>query len=233
VRSAAPLCNGETPRDRTVTEMRVFAALALSGLLLTSGCSAGGSSPEMRTTVDGILLVGLPSPALRRCRAGPLVGPACPTLIPDSRWRERPGWKAQRGTFPLAAGAFELSAGAEHPGRPCQDRPPRLVHLLVLGGRAASAFELERPPNGDAGHVRDGLYARPRRTALLLGQPVWDGRRGELVLAPPFEQGGGIVGNHLIFRWGDGVDRAVTLHGWEPFSETVAVLRAVVESIPS
>lgn len=46
---------------------------------------------------------------------------------------------------------------------------------------------------------------------------------------------GGIVGNHLIFWWRSGHRHAyaVTLHAWEPFPETVAVLKRIVRSIPT
>jgi hypothetical protein len=44
---------------------------------------------------------------------------------------------------------------------------------------------------------------------------------------------GGIVGNHLVYWWGSRRHAyAVTLHAWEPFGETVAVLKRIVRSIP-
>jgi hypothetical protein len=221
--------------------MRLFLLLVLLPAV-AAACSWRGREEGAETTADeagivveGIRLVPVPPAALARCRRGELVGPACTELVPDSRWRDRPGWTRERGSFPLGQGAFELGAGAEHPGRPDQDRPPRLVHLIVLAGRVAAAFDFAWPgPDARRVAARDGLYAARRKRAVLLGRPAWAGRNGDLVLAPPFEAGGGINGNHLVFRWREGGTRyALSLHGWEPFSETVPVLRALVESLPS
>jgi hypothetical protein len=45
---------------------------------------------------------------------------------------------------------------------------------------------------------------------------------------------GGIVGDHLVYWWRSyHRTYAVTLHAWEPFEETVAVLRRIVRSVPS
>jgi hypothetical protein len=67
---------------------------------------------------------------------------------------------------------------------------------------------------------------------LSFGPTTWGGRRGALLLAPPYPRGG-IESNHLLFRWlNGGVDYEVSVHGWEPFTEVAPVLRAVVESIP-
>lgn len=231
--------------------MRTPTALLLVSAALL-GCSSGGESrpaePETRpgtttaptttpppptTEAEGeIELVPIPAAALARCRAGKRVAPACPERIPDSRWEERPGWESTRGSFPRR-GAFELNAGAEHPGEPELDRPPRFVHLVVLGGREAARLDFRWPTTVASDGARDGLYGEPRRRALLLDRPTWGGRSGALVLAPSFEMKGGIVGNHLIFRWRDSSGfHAVSLHGWEPFTETVDVLQAVAESLP-
>jgi hypothetical protein len=211
--------------------VRAGVFLAVAVLLAVAGCfsseTEGERSPRV---VDGIELVRMPPPAFERCRAGKLVGPACPALVPTSLWRDRPDWSQERGGFPFP-GAFELSAGAEH-AEPSLDRPPRFVHLLILGGDQAANPRFKWPPAGDAVAVRDGLRQLRRAHALALGRRTWGGREGELVFAPPFGAGG-IAGNHVVFRWRDGSSYyAVTLHSWEPFTETVAVLRALVESVP-
>jgi hypothetical protein len=69
-----------------------------------------------------------------------------------------------------------------------------------------------------------------RRKLVFLGRATWGGHEGVLVLAPPYPLGG-LQSNHLIFSWAGG-SKAVSLHGWEPFTEVPGVLRAVVESIP-
>jgi hypothetical protein len=97
--------------------------------------------------------------------------------------------------------------------------------VVAAGGRAGG-------PAPRRVALRDGLLEERRRAYLSLGRATWAGRRGELLLAPPFPRGG-IEANHLVFRWRDGdAARRVSLHGWEPFTEVRPVLRAVVESIP-
>jgi hypothetical protein len=215
--------------------MRAVAVTALLFAALAGACSSS-SDQHVRTSSlpseGGVALVRMPAPALGRCRGDKTLSRACPAVVPSARWRDRPEWSSERGrsVFP---GAYELAAGAEHPGRPEQDRPPRLVHLVVLGGREARSLAFEWPRAGAAVGVEDGLYARDRRRALSFGARSWNGRSGELVLAPAFPDGG-IVGNHLVFRWREGGSYyAVTLHGWEPFTEVVTTLRAVVTSLPA
>jgi hypothetical protein len=211
--------------------VRTGLCLAVAVLLTVAGCSSGATEAETSPrVVDGIELVRMPSPALERCRAGKLVGQACPALIPSSLWRDRPDWSQQRGGFPFP-GAFELSAGAEHP-EPSLDRPPRFVHLLILGGDQAANPGFKWPSAADAVAVRNGLRRLHRAHALALGRRTWGGREGELVFAPSFGARG-IAGNHVVFRWRRGSSfYAVTLHSWEPFTETVKVLRALVGSVP-
>jgi hypothetical protein len=211
--------------------VRTAACLALSALAVGGCASAGNEAESGSTNVMGIALVSTPTPALERCRARKLVSPACPTLVPSSRWESRPDWSKERGDSPFP-GAFELNAGAEHPGRPDQDRPPRFIHLLVLGGGEAAHPAFTWPSPDEAVPVRDGLRRLHRGRALALGKRSWSGHEGELVFAPPFDAGG-IAGNHVLYRWREGDSYyAVTLHSWEPFTESVAVLRALVESIP-
>jgi hypothetical protein len=211
--------------------VRASLCLAVAVLLAVVGCFSSETEAETPPkVVDGIELAPIPPPALERCRGGKLVGRACPALIPSSLWRERPDWSHQRGSF-LSPGAFELIAGAEHP-EPSLDRPPRFVHLLILGGEQAANPGFKWPSAADAVAVRDGLTRLHRAHALALGRRTWGGRKGELVFAPPFGAGG-IAGNHVLFRWRKGSSYyVVTLHSWEPFTETVTVLRALVESVP-
>jgi hypothetical protein len=94
-------------------------------------------------------------------------------------------------------------------------------------------FRFAWPARGPAVAARDGLLARARSTALLLGNVRWAARNGVLALAPPPRAEGGLVANHLMFTWRQGARLyAVTLHAWEPFTQTVATLRAVVASLP-
>lgn len=154
--------------------------------------------------------------------------PACPELVPEAPYD--PGSpvfvaRGRRGLPHLGLRGFELQWGAEHPGEPELDRPPATVHLVVSEGWGVllAPQRRERP--------RDGLLAERRRAPVFLGRVRWAGKRGELVLAPPFPRGG-IEANHLRFTWQEGrTVYGVSLHGWEPFTEVRPVLRAVVQSI--
>jgi hypothetical protein len=64
----------------------------------------------------------------------------------------------------------------------------------------------------------------------MLGDYVWGGTDGTLVLAPIFPLGG-VDGDHLIYRWDrDGVEYSISLHAWTPLAETMATLHAIVET---
>ena len=188
-------------------------------------------APPPTTTepdVDEVALVPMPAGALRRCRRAPAVAPACPREVPEAPYDPTsPIYVAE--SYPGAQAGervFSLQWGAEHPGQPELDRPPATVHLVV-----SAAPDNDRQAVRQA-TVRDGLLAEPRRAYLVLGRVVWAGRRGALLLAPPFPRGG-IEANHLVFRWtARGTIRTVSLHAWEPFTEVPDVLRAVVESVP-
>jgi hypothetical protein len=42
-----------------------------------------------------------------------------------------------------------------------------------------------------------------------------------------------MMGDHLIFYWRqNATDHMITLHGWEPFTQVVATLHAIVLSAP-
>lgn len=53
-----------------------------------------------------------------------------------------------------------------------------------------------------------------------------------MVLAPSFPTGG-IDGDHVIFRWSeDDAEYAVSIHAWDPLSDSIEMLRSVIASIP-
>lgn len=176
-----------------------------------------------------VALVPLPARALRECRRLRALRPACPELVPEAPYDPAsPVYvaRSRRGIPYQGMRGFELQWGAEHPGEPELDRPPATVHLVVSEG-CCLLLDLRRE------RVRDGLLEERRRGPLSLGRVRWAGKRGDLVLAPPFPRGG-IEANHLRFTWQEGrTIYGVSLHGWEPFTEVPDVLRSVVESIPS
>lgn len=192
-----------------------------------TGQADTGTQATTEPAAEAIALVPMRPRALRRCRRFSVLAEACPLLVPEGRFG--PGSGAyqvfSRARFPQpAAWTFSLQQGGEHPGRPELDRPPETVHVVVTAGpplRTALPRRVE---------LRDGLLEERRRKPLFLGRFTWGGHEGVLFLAPPFPRGG-LQANHLIFSWGAG-SKAVSLHGWEPFTEVPAVLRAVVESVP-
>jgi hypothetical protein len=118
----------------------------------------------------------------------------------------------------------------EHSGS--GDHPPRWAHASLAAGRiiGSRALAFSWPTTTRRIAARDGLFASRRRRALFLGRVRWGARSGELVLAPGFPAGG-MMSDHLIFDWSrNATDHMITLHGWEPFTQVVATLRAIVLS---
>jgi hypothetical protein len=112
--------------------------------------------------------------------------------------------------------------GTPH-GDTANNRPPGFLHLDLRAGAIPLNKRFQRPPVAP----RDGLFLTRSAGPLPLGHPRWAGRSGVLVLGDCF-------GNHLCFRWPEQtVGYQIDLHGWEPFSETVAALRATVGSLSS
>jgi hypothetical protein len=206
---------------------------AVAGLLLAIVACAGCGHEE-NSSAAAPTLVAMPAAARARCTKAERLRPVCPTRIPDSKWQDRAGWDDARGEFAWNGLFFELQAGAQHPGQPELDSPPRFVHVAVGVGRASALLPFSWPPAGQV-QLRNGLLRTDaqRSSALSFGPRRWAGIDGQLLLAPPHERGGGIVGTHLIFAWPEGRDLdVVTIHAWEPLTETERVLREVVESLP-
>ncbi len=176
-----------------------------------------------------VALVRLAPAKLAHCRRSRLLRPACPTRVPRVRATFL-SHLAREGRGPSTLHTFNLERGGETPDQPERNRPPRMAHIVLVAGdvdRVAPFAYPDRPTR-----LRDGLMRRARTEALFLGRPGWHGRDGRLYLAPPFTHGG-MLGNHLIFRWQTGAtEYAVTLHAWEPLREAVATLRTVVASTP-
>lgn len=216
--------------------MTARAPALLLSLLAVSACG-GGDADERRTAstspgttsapeppgtttapeppAPDAALVPTPEDALATCRSSRPLRRACPRLVPEAPYDRRPEVYVVE-LRPGGRGApetFNLQWGAEDPARPERNRPPRLSHLVVVAGRAGTTLR--------------GVETRVLRRA------TWEGRRGRLLLAAPYPRGG-LMGDHLIFRWREGRrEYAASLHAWEPFQETVDTLEAVVASMPS
>jgi len=234
--------------------------LALAVSLLIAACSdvddrSSSDEPRARTeagtstspldsaTAEPVQMSPVPAAALRRCREAERLASTCPTRLP----RAPSGAPLQLTVCHTDEGdcprwdAVSLQWGAESPNRPEANRPDGragVVHVVVysgdLGGpegsqtHAESAFPFDWPSTETV--LRNGLMKDQRTTALLLGEAEWAGRRGQVVLAPPYGLGG-LMGDHIIFRWQSGTgEYALGLHAWEPLIEAVASLRSVVEA---
>jgi hypothetical protein len=201
--------------------VRLLAAVIM--LVASTGVAPAGSAPR------ALELVPLAPKKLAHCRKAPLLRAACPQLVPRVRaaYLNHLAVEGEGTRFSLAT--FNLERGAEYPDAPERNRPPRMAHLVVVGGHversAAGVFDDLTPVA-----LRDGLLRRRRERSLGFGTVRWAGRAGQLFLAPSYPRGG-MLGNHLVFRWRAGRrEYVLSLHAWEPLTEAVATLRAVVAS---
>jgi hypothetical protein len=202
----------------------------LASLLFVVAACGGGETPIGSPSASVVALAPMPPSALRKCRAAEILRLSCPTQVPAAPYEPRSEIYDAR-VFATGAGTpqtFNFQWGGETPGRPERNRPPRMVHIVLVGGDFENEFPLRQRTTPE-----DGLVRMKRRVGLDLGPARWGGRDGRLILAPPFPLGG-IDGNHLLFRWRvGGTGYQLGLHSWEPFTETVATLRAVIESLPA
>lgn len=210
--------------------------VVVAAAVLLSGC-AFSASEEKSSAVPAVslgrpvALVPLAPKRFAHCRRSSLVRAACPRLVPSVRaaYLSHLAVDLLRPPSPPLA-VFNLERGGEYPGEPERNRPPRMAHLAIVGGRveriAAGVFTFRRRPV----RLRRGLMARERTRSLYFGRVRWAGLSGDLLLAPGYPVGG-MLGNHLIFDFRNGTGRyAITLHAWEPLPEAAATLRAVVAS---
>jgi hypothetical protein len=208
--------------------MSKLTAVAAAFLVFVPACGRTEGRPSAAAPT-AVRLMATPPDALRKCRSAPVLRRACPSEVPAALYDARSEIYDARVFAPGRGNArtFNLQWGGETPGRPERNRPPRMVHVVLVGGEFESPF-----PVDGAAAPRDGLMRTARRTGIDLGPARWNGRDGRLVLAPPYPRGG-IDGNHLLFRWREaGGLYQLGLHAWEPFTETVATLRAMVASLP-
>jgi hypothetical protein len=142
----------------------------------------------------------------------------------DTRYRVR---ELDYGTDSYRVMDFE--SNAPYPRIRRRNAPPRFAHVVLKGGDLTKAFYFEWP-TGPMVAVADALEG-DRQTPVLLDAHSWAGRQGALALAPAFPAGG-VDGDHLVYRWEE-CDReyAISLHAWKPLDESVATLRALVESV--
>lgn len=214
----------------------VAARIAAICMLVLAGCSAGDDSEprrEARSPSFGqpVQMVKLAPAKRQHCAKSPFVRPACPRLVPRVRATFLSHLAPDLVSPPDGrVAAFGLERGGEDPRRPERNRPPLMAHIEILAGAVERGAAFEYPTR--AVPLRDGILRRARTRALFFGPLTWGGRSGRLFLAPPYLHGG-VLGNHLVFRWReDDTEYVLSLHAWEPLRETAATLKAMVESLP-
>ncbi|HJV03792.1 MAG TPA: hypothetical protein VJ868_00875 [Actinomycetota bacterium] len=193
---------------------------------LTVACRTGAGSPDARREGQPLPLVPIPAMIARECRHADAGRLSCPQLVPRTRSAPR------FDVFSPARGhvVFFVEWSGPYPGIVPKNRPPRFAHLVVRRGDLEEGAGF-RMPGDEAGVTTIDVSRSRGREAISLGRRDWGGRKGVLVLAPPFPYG--IEGDHLMFVWDvEGVDHSVSLHAWRPLTQTEATLRGVVESIP-
>jgi hypothetical protein len=211
-------------------------------LALVGGCSPGSSSQSNSTSSPNTIRKLTHAPVRLRATP-PWVRAACGGLPESIRSYCLTAFPASVGvgltlSVSLASpGAgfnlLQLEAGGEHDGDQHLNRPPDYVGVFVASGDLAQALPTIFPRTlGTPVPVGDGLANAPRRRALAFGPRRWAGISGQLSLAPSRGPIPLVYFHYLLFRW-DTVngETAIGLHAWEPFTETVQTLHALVDRL--
>ncbi len=189
-------------------------------------------------------MVVVPPTLLAQCLRLAQLRAACPRKLPAVDGSHYSGRPIAQGT---GHQTFNIAVGTAV-SYPEGNSPQTFLHVVVEGGDLTNAlggftYRTRGPPTTP----RNGLLRSAERMrlanlgsqgkepeGLYLGTVSWNGRRGTLVLAPPFDYSDSIHGDHLIFLWTQNRRSYVlSIHAWEPFLHTVAVLHAMVDSLPS
>lgn len=213
-----------------VTRLAVALPLALT-IGACGGSSQGSTRPLAPSRDSALPLAPTPAKALTTCLRITIMRGVCPRRVP----------LVSGSPAAIAAACFD-SGGARVPLRSKQCRtagwslmgkPPKpaaIGHIVISA--SLDDRQCTWPHERRAHAVSNRLLNPNRRRAVSLGKVDWDRQSGQLVLAPPFSKGGGVVGDHLefCFRTED-VNYAITLHAsWKPLAEVVATLKSLVGS---
>jgi hypothetical protein len=202
---------------------RAVLLACLVALTLVGPHSASARAP--------VPVVRLSEAKLEHCERSGLLRPVCPRVVPKVRAAYLSNLSVElTGRSPLDV--FNLERGGEYPRDPERNRPPRMAHVVAVAGNVERLAPF-REPRRAAERLRDGLLRRTRAAPMSFGRARWAGRIGALYLMPPFPHGG-MLGNHLVFSWRqDKRPYALSLHAWEPLTESVGTLQTMVEALPS
>jgi hypothetical protein len=179
-----------------------------------------------------VALVPLAPKRVAYCERSTVLRAACPRLVPRVRAPYLSHLAIELAGSRHRLDIFNLERGGEYPLEPARNRPPRMAHLVIVGGdveRSAPVFDLAHAKHAE---LRNGLMRLVRARPISFGRVRWSGLSGDLFLAPSYPRGG-MLGNHLVFRWGRGHRYVISLHAWEPLVEAAATLKAIVASTPA
>jgi hypothetical protein len=209
-------------------------------LALLGGCSLGSDSRSGPSRGGVTELTRAPvrlraTPPWVRAACGglpPSIRTHCPTAFPagvDTALTLSISLASPDAPFNL----LQLEAGGERDGDQHLNRPPHYVGLFLASGNLEHALPTIFPKSpSQPAPVRDGLANAPRTRALSLGPRRWAGISGQLSLAPTQGHIPFVYFHYLLFRWRDTKgETAIGLHAWEPFTETVQTLHALVDRL--
>ena len=194
-------------------------------LVVIVGCSSGETRLHPR---EPDRMMDLPTASLARCERTEYIRTTCPHRLPSVKSDYRRVITTDEQESPRYR-LMSLEWGAPHEGFDPRNSPPRFVHLIIWGGDLERAWPWRRP--GGPSRI-EGEPPHEREHATLLATPRWTDEEGDLVLAPSYPSGG-MNGEHLMYMWTEEeTEFALSLHAWDPISETIGALRAIVRSIP-
>jgi hypothetical protein len=200
---------------------RASGSLALALLITACGAASRNSALPLAPT---------PRTALGACLKMALMHAVCPPRVP-----------LLSGHPVVLSAACLDSVGARVPvtSKRCRtaawslmgapSRPVDIAHVVIFASH--DDWQCTWPHELRAHAASDRLLNPGRRRAVSLGPARWYGQSGQLVLAPPFTHGGGVVGGHLEFCFrANGVNYAITIHAWPPLAQVIATLKSLVGS---
>lgn len=188
------------------------------------GPSASAEEPSSETSADAAPLMAIPPKMLAGCTRFEELRPVCPAMVPEIEKSAFSTSKASREAEELWV--FFAEWNVPRRGLSEKNAPPQFAHVNAYAAAPDMMVQFESEELGD------DSPSGTRTTGLTLGERTWNGRTGELVLAPSYPHGG-LEGDHLIFEWTqDDLTYSLSLHAWDSLDETEATLEAMVESIP-
>ena len=194
------------------------------GTAAGEGPSSSAEEPSSGGGAEAMPLMAMPPKMLTGCKRFEELRPVCPTMVPEIEKSAFSSSKASREAKELWV--FFAEWNVPRRGLSEKNAPPQFAHVNAYAAAPDMMVQFESE------ELADDSPSGTRTTGLTLGERTWNGRTGELVLAPSYPHGG-LEGDHLIFEWTqDDLTYSLSLHAWDSLDETEATLEAMVGSIP-